>query len=122
MVVHGSGLDEITTTGETVVAEVDNGMIQKYTIRCEGFGIEPAQPADLEGGDAQENARIIRDILHGERGAARDIVLMNAGAAIYVGGVAQDLRKGIRLATSSIDSCNASARLNALVDATRGVA
>jgi anthranilate phosphoribosyltransferase len=122
MVVHGSGLDEITTTGETVVAEVDNGMIQKYTIRCEGFGIEPAQPADLEGGDAQENARIIRDILHGERGAARDIVLMNAGAAIYVGGVAQDLRKGIRLAATSIDSGNASARLNALVDATRGVA
>jgi anthranilate phosphoribosyltransferase len=122
MVVHGSGLDEITTTGETVVAEVDNGMIQKYTIRCEGFGIEPAQPADLEGGDAQENARIIRDILQGERGAARDIVLMNAGAAIYVGGVAQDLRKGIRLAATSIDSGNASARLNALVDATRGLA
>jgi len=122
MVVHGSGLDEITTTGETVVAEVDNGMIQKYTIRCEGFGIEPAQPADLEGGDAQENARIIRDILQGERGAARDIVLMNAGAAIYVGGVAQDLRKGIRLAETSIDSGNASARLNALVDATRGLA
>ena len=67
-------------------------------------------------------AGIIRDILQGERGAARDIVLMNAGAAIYVGGVAQDLHEGIRLATSSIDSGDASARLNALVDATRGIA
>jgi anthranilate phosphoribosyltransferase len=122
MVVHGSGLDEITTTGETIVAELDNGAIQMYTIRCDTFGIAPAQPADLEGGDAQENARIIRDILQGERGAARDIVLMNAGAAIYVGGLALDLHEGIRLATTSIDSGNASARLNALVDATRSIA
>lgn len=122
MVVHGSGLDEITTTGETIVAELDNGTIQTYTIRCNTFGIAPAQPADLEGGDAQKNARIIRDILQGERGAARDIVLMNAGAAIYVGGLGQDLHEGIRLATTSIDSGNASARLNALVDATRDVA
>jgi len=121
MVVHGSGLDEITTTGETLVAELDNGAIQPYTIRCDTFGISPAQPVDLEGGDAQKNARIIRDILQGERGAARDIVLMNAGAAIYVGGLAQDLHEGIQLAAASIDSGNASARLNALVDATRGV-
>jgi anthranilate phosphoribosyltransferase len=111
MVVHGSGLDEITTTGETIVAELDNGTIQTYTIRCDKFGIAPAQPADLEGGNAQKNARIIRDILQGERGAARDIVLM-----------AQDLHKGIHLAAASIDSGNASARLNALVDATRGAA
>jgi anthranilate phosphoribosyltransferase len=122
MVVHGSGLDEITTTGETIVAELDNGAIQMYTIRCDTFGIAPAQPADLEGGDAQENARIIKDILQGERGAARDIVLMNAGAAIYVGGLALDLHEGIQLAAASIDSGNASARLNALVDATRSIA
>jgi anthranilate phosphoribosyltransferase len=122
MVVHGSGLDEITTTGETAVAELDNGRIHRYTIRCDRFGIAPAQPADLKGGDAQTNAGIIRDVLQGERGAARDIVLMNAGAAIYVGGVAQDLHEGIRLAASSIDSGNASARLCALVEATRGVA
>ncbi len=122
MVVHGSGLDEITTTGETMVAELDTGTIRIYTIRCDSFGIAPSQPADLKGGDAQTNAGIIRDILQGERGAARDIVLMNAGAAIYVGGVAQDLHDGIRLAAMSIDSGNASARLNALVDATRGAA
>jgi anthranilate phosphoribosyltransferase len=122
MVVHGSGLDEITTTGKTRVAELDNGTIRMYTIQCDRFGIAPAQPADLKGGDTLENARIIRDILQGERGAARDIVLMNAGAAIYVGGVAQDLHTGIRLAATSIDSGNASARLSALVDATRGIA
>lgn len=122
MVVHGSGLDEITTTGETLIAELNKGTIRSYTIRCESFGIVPAQPADLEGGDAQKNARIIRDILQGEHGAGRDIVLMNAGAALYVGGLVQDLHEGIRLATGSIDSGDAYARLNALVDATRGAA
>ena len=122
MVVHGSGLDEITTTGDTIIAELSNGAIQTYSIRCNTYGIEPAQPADLTGGDAQQNARIIRNILEAERGAARDIVLMNAGAAIYVGGLARDLHEGIRLAASSIDSGNAAARLDALVDATRGVA
>jgi anthranilate phosphoribosyltransferase len=122
MVVHGSGLDEITTTGDTIIAELGNGAIQIYTIQCETFGIAPAQLADLAGGDAQQNARIIRDILRGETGAARDIVLMNAGAAIYVGGRAQDLHEGIRLAAVSIDSGKASARLDALVDAMRGVA
>ena len=59
MVVHGSGLDEITTTGETVVAELDNGMIQKYTIHCDRFGIAPAQPADLRGGDAQDECPVL---------------------------------------------------------------
>jgi anthranilate phosphoribosyltransferase len=122
MVVHGSGLDEITTTGDTIITELSNGAIQTYSIRCDTYGIAPAQPADLTGGDAQQNARIIRDILHGEKGAARDIVLMNAGAAIYVGGLARDLREGIRLAAASIDSGNAGARLGALVEATRGAA
>ena len=121
MVVHGSGLDEITTTGDTVIAELSKGAIRTYTIRCEKYGIAPAQPADLAGGDAQQNARIIRDLLQGGRGAARDIVLMNAGAAIYVGGLARDLHEGIYLAAASIDSGSASARLDALMDATRGV-
>ncbi|HUW86479.1 MAG TPA: anthranilate phosphoribosyltransferase, partial [Methanoregula sp.] len=117
----GSGLDEITTTGETVIAELKSGSIQTYTIRYDTFGIAPAQLQDLAGGDPQHNARIIRDILEGERGAPRDIVLMNAGAALYVGELARDLHEGIRLAAASIDSGNASARLNALVDATRSV-
>ena len=122
MVVHGSGLDEITTTGDTIIAELSNGAIRTYTIQCDTYGIELAHPVDLAGGDAQQNAHIIRDLLQGERGAARDIVLMNAGAAVYVGGLARDLHDGIRLAAVSIDSGNASARLGALVDATRGAA
>ena len=122
MVVHGSGLDEITTTGETVVSELKEDTIRKYSLDCRDYGIAPAQVPDLSGGDAATNARIIRDLLHGERGAARDIVLMNAGAAIYVGGIARDLHEGIMLAGRSIDSGNALARLDALVDATRGAA
>jgi anthranilate phosphoribosyltransferase len=122
MVVHGSGLDEITTTGESVISELNGGAIRTYTIRYDTFGIAPAQIRDLSGGSPQDNARIIRDILDGERGAPRDIVLMNAGAALCVGGLAPDLHGGIGLAAASIDSGNASARLDALVDATRGVA
>jgi anthranilate phosphoribosyltransferase len=121
MVVHGSGLDEITTTGETIIAELTGGAIQTYTIRYDTFGIARAHLQDLAGGSPKDNARIIRDILDGERGAPRDIVLMNAGAALYVGGLARDLHEGIRLAADSIDSGNASARLHALVDATAGV-
>jgi anthranilate phosphoribosyltransferase len=122
MVVHGSGLDEITTTGETVIAELSNGAIQTYTIRYDSFGIAPADIQDLAGGSPQDNARIIRGILDGEHGAARDIVLMNAGAALYVGELARDLHQGIQLAAASIDSGNASARLDALIEATRGAA
>jgi anthranilate phosphoribosyltransferase len=120
MVVHGSGLDEITTTGETVIAELSCGMVRKYTIRCDTFGIAPAQLTDIAGGDPHYNARIIREVLKGEHGATRDIVLLNAAAAIYVGGQARDLHEGIRSAAASIDSGSASARLDALVDATQG--
>jgi len=122
MVVHGSGLDEITTTGNTTVSELSGETIHAYTLNCETYGIAPAQPADLAGGDAATNARIIREILGGERGAGRDIVLMNAGAAIYVGGLARDLHEGIARAGTSIDSGNALARLDALVDATGSAA
>ena len=122
MVVHGSGLDEITTTGETVIAELSCGIVRKYTLRCDTFGIAPAQLTDIAGGDPHYNARIIREVLKGEHGAARDIVLLNAAAAIYVGGQAVDLHEGIRSAADSIDSGSASARLDALVDATQGAA
>ena len=122
MVVHGSGLDEITTTGETQVCELDNGRITTYSLNPGSFGIAPASLSDLRGGDAQENARIIREILSGEQGAGRDIVLLNAGAAIYTGGQARDMHEGIGYATASIDSGNASARLDALIDATRSAA
>ncbi len=122
MVVYGSGLDEITTTGETAIAELSRGLIRTYSIRNDTFGIAPAQIQDLVGGSIHDNVRIIREILQGEPGAPRDIVLMNAAAALYVGGLAHDLHEGIRLAAASIDSGNAYARLNALVDATRSAA
>jgi anthranilate phosphoribosyltransferase len=122
MVVHGNGLDEITTTGETLVAELDGRGTRTFTLTPGTFGIPTAVLEDLVGGDAQVNARIIREILDGERGAPRDIVLMNAGAAIYVGGRAGDLHEGIERAASSIDSGRARARLDALISATRGAA
>lgn len=122
MVVHGAGLDEITTTGETRVAELNAGAIRSYTLDCRRFGITPADLADLKGGDADENARIIREIFSGETGPCRDIVLMNAGAAIYTGGMAQDLHEGLNLAAASIDSGSAGARLDALIERTRSTA
>lgn len=122
MVVHGSGLDEITTTGDTSVCELDKGTLTTYMLNPAMFGIAPAGLSDLRGGDPKENARIIREILAGERGAGRDIVLLNAGAAIYAGGQARDLHEGIWRAASSIDSGNASSRLDALQAATRSAA
>lgn len=122
MVVHGDGLDEITTTGTTMVTELDRGTLKSYVLDCGMLGIPPATRADLHGGDPHKNAGIIRDILDGERGPCRDIVLMNAAAAICVGGGARDLHEGIVLATQSIDSGSARGKLNALVDATRGAA
>ena len=121
MVVHGSGLDEITITGETTVTELDKGSLKNYTLTPEMFGFTRAARTDLLGGDPEENARIIRAILAGKKGAARDVVLMNAGAAIYVGGRAGTLAEGIRLSAGSIDSGKAQEKLDALITATRGV-
>jgi anthranilate phosphoribosyltransferase len=120
MVVHGSGLDEITTTGETVVSELAGNIITHSVITPESCGFARTTPADLAGGDAQENARILRDVLSGRKGAARDIVLMNGGAAIYVGGRARSLEEGIAFAADSIDSGRALSKLEALVHATGG--
>lgn len=122
LVVHGNGLDEITTTGETAVTELDTGNTRNYTLSGEQFGFGRAEPADLRGGDPQENARILRDILEGEKGPGRDIVLLNAGAAIYVGNRAGTMQEGVSLAAASIDSGMALAKLDALVQATRGAA
>ena len=119
MVVHGAGLDEITTTGDTMISELNGGSVRSYSLNCGTFGIAPASLSDLKGGTTRENADIIREILAGENGACRDIVLLNAGAAICVGGQARDLHEGIMLAGRSIDSGSARSRLDALVDATR---
>ncbi|MDD1665659.1 MAG: anthranilate phosphoribosyltransferase [Methanomicrobiales archaeon] len=119
MVVHGDGLDVITTAGLTRVAEVSEGGIREYTLDPVDFGIPRSSIDDLRGGDAIENARILMEVLSGERGAARDAVLMNAGAAIYLGDLARSLVGGISRAEESIDSGSAREKLEALADETR---
>jgi anthranilate phosphoribosyltransferase len=119
-VVHGSdGLDEVTLAGPTAVAEVDKGGVRVFVVEPKDFGLERAALDDLSGGDAEANARIIREVLTGERrGAGRSLVLVNAAAALLVGGLASDLREAARRAEESIDSGAALAKLEGLVKAT----
>ena len=118
MVVHGGGLDEITTTGPTRVAEVGAGGIREYRIEPGDFGIPLSDMSDLRGGDAAENARILREVLSGEHGAARDAVLLNAGAAISLGGPARSMAGGISLAEEAIDSGTAIEKLESFLRGT----
>jgi anthranilate phosphoribosyltransferase len=115
-VVHGEdGLDELSTTGPSRVAELKDGRIRTGTVTPEEFGLPRAALADLRGGSAVDNAEIIRRILAGERGPKRDIVVLNAGAAIAAGGKAASIADGLALATQSIDSGAARERLDRLV-------
>jgi anthranilate phosphoribosyltransferase len=119
-VVHGfDGLDEITTTAPTCVADVDDGVVTTYEIKPADFGIPMATRKCLEGGDAAENAELIRKILAGEGGPRRDIVLMNAAAAIVAGQQAKDLKGGIAAAAYSIDSGAARQKLEKLAELTQ---
>jgi anthranilate phosphoribosyltransferase len=121
MVVHGNGMDEITTTGPTKVTELALGEVREYSIRPGDFGIPCADPEDLRGGGAAENADIILGILAGEPGPRREVVLLNAGAAIYLGGRAATLHEGVAAAARSIDSHNASHVLDRLIRETGSV-
>ena len=122
LVVHGSdGLDEISISGESKITELKRGKISTYTIRPEDFGFERASLQDIQGGDALENAGIILAILNGEAGPRRDIVLLNAAAAVLAGGLATDLKEGIELASRSIDSRGAIEKLNLLVEFTNRI-
>jgi anthranilate phosphoribosyltransferase len=124
LVVHGTdGMDEITVTNKTLVAEVGEGDIEEYEISPEDFGLSSHAPDGLLGGDAHLNARILRDVLSGEEtGAARDVVLLNAGAAIYVSGKTKTLEEGVRLAEESIGSGSALGALEDFVHTTRRIA
>jgi anthranilate phosphoribosyltransferase len=116
-VVHGmDGLDEITTTAETLIAEVANGDIKTYRIKPEDFGIERCPLSALAGGTAVENAAIVMKILSGESGPARDITVLNAGFAIAASGIAADPHDGITLAKKSIDSGKAMGKLEGLIN------
>ncbi|MDD1716038.1 MAG: anthranilate phosphoribosyltransferase [Methanolinea sp.] len=119
MVVHGEGLDEITVCGETRVAAIGNGTISEYTLTPEQFGISRSPIESLRGGTPEENAGIIRGILDGRRSPARDVVIMNAGAAIYLGGRAKDIGEGITAAEDAIRSGCAKEKLVHLVKASR---
>ncbi len=121
MVVHGEGLDEITNTGETRVAELSHGVIREYAITPEEFGFPRSSRKALLGGSPEENAGIILGILEGDEGPVHDVVVLNAGAAIYLGGKARDLGEGIERAQRSIGNGDALGKLGALIDATREV-
>lgn len=104
-VVHGSdGLDEVTTTGPTYVAELKGGVISEFEVTPESVGLKLSDIEDLKGGDADVNAGAISALLAGEPSAYRDIVLMNTGAALVVAGRAPDLRNGVDIAAETIDS------------------
>jgi anthranilate phosphoribosyltransferase len=118
LVVHGDdGLDEITTAGATHAAWLEAGVVRPLRITPEALDLPRALPADLGGGDVDENARIARAVLDGEPGPHRDVVLANAGAALWVADAAADLAGGLALARRSLDSGAAKAKLEALVRA-----
>jgi len=122
-VVHGAdGLDEISNTGESQISEVHEGVVRSSHVRPEDFGLPRASIRDLQGGDRGENAQIIRLVLGGEPGPRRDIVLMNAAAALVAGGKARDLKEGVGVASQSIDSGEAASKLVALVERSQSLA
>ena len=116
--VHGQGLDELTTTGETEVAEWKDGAVRRFTVTPEDAGLPRADLAALRGGDAEENAAALRALLDGSTGAYRDIVLLNAAAALVVADRAADLAEGAALAAAVIDDGRAARALADLVEAT----
>jgi anthranilate phosphoribosyltransferase len=117
-VVHGEGLDEITTTGTTEIAELRDGQIRLFRVTPDAVGLPRAQPRDLRGGDPAANAKALRALLGGQTGPYRDIVLLNAAAAFLVAEKAETLREGVDLAADAIDSGAAQRALDALVAAT----
>ena len=121
MVVHGvDGLDEISTLGETKISELDDGAVRTHFIKPEDFGIARTTPDFIAGDGPSGNSQILLRVLREEIGPLRDIILLNAAAAIVVGGKAHDIREGIALAADSIDSGHAYEKVVQLVEATGG--
>ncbi len=113
--VNGQGLDELTTTGPTEVAEWKDGAVRRFTVTPADAGLPLATMDDLRGGDAEHNAAALTALLAGERGPYRDIVLLNAAAALVVAGRTEDLKSGAELAAAVIDDGRAAAALAELV-------
>ena len=117
MVVYGQDkLDEISMSAPTTICEMKDGWFKSYVITPEQFGFERCTKADLEGGTPEENANIVLAILKGEKGHKRNAVLMNAGAALYIGGKAETIEDGIRLAAELIDSGKVMDTLNKFIE------
>ena len=121
-VVHGSGLDELTTVGATIVAALEDGKVETFEVVAEDVGLPPARLEDLHGGEPEHNARLMRDLLAGTGGPLRDIVLLNSGAALLIAGRAASLEAGIELAARSLDAGAARQVLEDLVARTNAPA
>ncbi len=119
MVVHGSGLDELTLTGKNKITEIKDGSISSYSLYPEDVGLGKVDVNDIRAGTVGENARIAYSVLGGKGGPTRDMVLLNAGAAIYVADHVGDITEGIRLAEDTIDSGLAKEKLRSLIDHTQ---
>jgi anthranilate phosphoribosyltransferase len=115
-VVHGEGLDEIAVTGMTHVCEVKAGACERYAMEPEDLGLRRHLETEIAGGDADRNARILRDIFDGQKGAPRDAVLANAAAALVCAGAAPDLRAAVRLGSDAIDGGGAREKLRRLAE------
>lgn len=117
LVVHGmDGLDEITIDGETKITEIKDEKIKTYYIHPEMYGLKSASNSFLKGGEAIENAKIIKEILNGKKGPMRDVLLLNAGAALYVNNKVESIASGIILAAETIDSRRAFTKLNQIIE------
>ncbi len=120
-VVHGSdGLDEITLTGPTSVAALENGSIRTFEVTPEDAGLARSAPGSLLGGDAEANATALRSVLEGKPGAYRDVALLNAAATLIVAGKAKDLKEGVAIGVRTLDSGAAAARLKQLIAVSNG--
>lgn len=121
-VVHGAGLDELTTAGATTVAALENGKVDTFELVAEDVGLKPARLEDFRGGEPQYNAQLMQDLLAGAGGPLRDVVLLNSGAALVIAGQAAGVEDGIELAAQSIDSGGARRVLEELVARTNAPA
>ncbi|NSZ16997.1 anthranilate phosphoribosyltransferase [Agrobacterium vitis] len=119
-VVHGNGLDEITTTGTTQVAALEQGKIRSFELTPGDFGVAQVELAALKGGDGEYNAKALRAVLEGEKNAYRDVALCNAAAALVIAGKAATLADGMALGAQSLDSGAALKRLETLISVSNG--
>jgi anthranilate phosphoribosyltransferase len=122
MILHGSdGLDEITISGKTKVAELKDGVITEYEIDPRDYGIDISPLESVSGGDARENAVIMKEILEGKKGPQRDIVILNSAAALYIGKAAKNFEEGVEIAKEIIDSGKAMNKLEKLIKYSEGL-